>query len=174
MFLIPTPYKFLIAILGAFSLLLGGFFYGRHVGNLDSKVAIANFNQKAQATQVVYQKVAGPATTKIVTQYVDRWHTIKENEDVNKQIAENVVPDHGILSNGWVRTYNNSAAATAIDPASAADATPSGVAANQALGTITDNNATCNSWKAQLNALLDAIEAHNNAIDQANSGKPLK
>jgi hypothetical protein len=171
MFSIPNPYTIALGAAAGIALIGGTFGLGYHVGHLESKVAVSQFVAKKAQVQIQYQQVMGPVTEKIVTQYVDKWHTIKENNDDNTQIAETVVPDHGQLSNGWVYLYNSSTTGTKADPVSAANSAPSGIAANQALATINDNTSTCLQWKNQLNSVLDEVEAHNKTIDTINAGK---
>lgn len=162
--MIPLPIRILSLILG----LVVSFLYGVHVGTMKSKVTISDFTATKTEQQAKIQKEVSEKNIQIVTKYVDRWHTIKEIESVNKEYAKNIVPNQHDLSVGWVSTHNASASSTKVDSTSAANPTPSGVTDNQALETIIDNYSKYHQCSTQLNSVLDVIEAYNNTIDKVN------
>lgn len=166
------PYKFLIGAVGGLLALIGVFFYGMHQGRLESKTAIANLTATKAQQQADYEKKIADAKNNIVTQYVDKWHTIKETQYVNVERVKNVVPSQYELSNGWVSAHDSAARATEVDSTAAADTTPSGFRDNQALVTVVNNYAKYHSCQAQVNSLLDLIEKHNITIDEINRRKP--
>jgi hypothetical protein len=172
--IMSTPYKLLIGSVVGLLALIGAFFYGLHYGKLESKVAISEFGKTAATQQTRYEKNFSEAKTVTVTKYVDRWHTIKEIQYVNVESTKDLVPSQFDLSNGWVSTHNSAAAATKVDPAAAADTTPSGIRDNQALTTVVDNYTKYHTCAAQLNGVLDLIEEHNRIIDDINSKKDKK
>ena len=166
--LIPSPYKILAEFVIGVSLIAGAYFYGHHEGNLESRVAIANFATAKAKSDAVYELQIDQAKNNILVKYVDQYHTTTETHYVNQQAIENSVPDKYILTNGWVSTHDHSATDTAIDSTAAADATPSGVTADQALTIIDNNYAKCRNTASELTALQDLVTAHNTAAQAAN------
>lgn len=166
--LIPSPYKLLGEFVVGVSLIVGAYFYGHHEGNLESQVAIANFQAKKATDDASYQKQIADATGKIIPQYIDKWHVITENHNENQKEIIDHVPDRGILSSGWVYAHDSSATASPIDPTRSVDATPSGIADNQALAVIDSNYTKCNLYKEQLNSVLDMIDANNKIVNDIN------
>lgn len=166
-----VPYKYLAGAVVGLLALIGAFFFGKHFGDLESQVAIERLKGEKATQQAQYEGKMSVEKNKIVTQFVDRWHTIKETQYVNNERAKNDVPSQYVLSNGWVSTHDSAAGATKVDSAAAADDTPSGIRDNQALGTIVNNYAQYHNCQAQVNGLLDLIEKHNQTIDDLNRRK---
>lgn len=169
-----TIYKILGGTVIGLLALIGAFFFGLHFGKLESKVAIADLTAKKATQQAEYEKKLTEVKNTVLTQYVDRWHTIKETQYVNVESAKSRVPSQFELSNGWVSTHDSAAGATKVDPAAATDATPSGIRDNQALITVINNYAKYHSCQSQLNAVLDLIDKHNQTIDEINARKGKK
>lgn len=105
---------------------------------------------------------------KVTVEYVDRIITQKEIQYVTKEVAVNTVPDRVELSNGWVSTHDASARGHLPDAARSADASPSGVKANQALGVVVDNYGTCQQIRTQLITLQDWILETDEQVEEAN------
>jgi len=105
----------------------------------------------------------------IVTKYVDRVKVIKEKEYVYNKQAINNVPNQFELSNGWVYLHDSSARGDPADPARSSDATPSGVADNQALAIIVSNNSAALQNAEQLRAVLEIVRETNRVVEEANA-----
>lgn len=164
--------RFLIGAVVGLAALISAFLYGLSLGKSKSEEAIAKLTAEKAQQQAEYESKISEAKNTIVTQYIDKWHTIKEIKYVNVERAKNVVPSQYKLSNGWVSTHDSAARATEVDDTAAADSTPSGVRDNQALVTVINNYAKYHSCQAQVNSLLDLIEKHNKTIDDINRRKP--
>jgi hypothetical protein len=163
-----TVYKWL-AIGGVLlALCVGCFFYGKHLGDLQSKVAIAAFEVKHQQELTDLLGMQIVTADKIVTQLVTKTKIIHDIGVNNENIANTIVPDHQFLSLGWLRTHDASAIGTTADPTSANDGTPSTTQANTALATVVDNYATCQANAAELSSLQQWINETNANIAKAN------
>ncbi len=79
------------------------------------------------------------------------------------------MPDKQQLSNGWVYTHDASAAGRNADATGSADATPSGVEANQALGTVVNNYSGCQETRQQLISLQNWVIDTKRNIDEQNA-----
>jgi hypothetical protein len=162
MFSIPFPYKLLISV----ALLIGVFFYGYTKGNENGKVAL----QKEIATRNIkiaeLEKKNAEISGKVQIEYIDRVNTIREKEYVYRNLGQNDVPRQHIMSNGWVYTHDISAVSGDADSTRASDASPSGVADNQALLTIISNYANCQATREQLISLQKWIDENKKAVDE--------
>jgi hypothetical protein len=165
---IPLPYRILAGVLLIGGLTLGGYFYGLHVGKLDSKVAIANFQVNKDNEKIDLSEIQSNVVTKIVTKYVTKTVRIKDVGDYNASIINKYVTDHGFLSNGWVYAHDASAAGIPIEPTSAANGTASTVEADQALAVVNENYTTCNQYREQIIGLTGYISGYNAAVTKAN------
>lgn len=163
-----TAYKIVAEVGVVLILCISSFFYGKHVGDLQSEVALSAF--EAKATQQITDLLGMQVVTgnKIVTQTITKTKIIHDVGASNENIANTVVPDHNFLSLGWVRTHDAAATGTAVDSTSAADATPSTTQANSALATVTTNYATCQANAEQLSALQQWINETNANITSVN------
>ena len=163
-----TVYKY-AAIGGlALALAVGGFFYGLHVGNLQSKAAIATYADKRDKQDIDLLGLNTVTVNRIVTQTITQTKVIHDNAVQTSNIAITLVPDHELFSLGWVRTYNASTTGDVPSAADAADATPSSIEANAGLATITENNATCLLYKQRAEALMDWETSQQNNIATVN------
>lgn len=168
--MIPFPYKLLASI----ALLIGVFFYGYTKGSAYAEAELQRFKAKHNEQIAELEKKNSQISTQVVTQYVDRVNTIKEKEYVYLDRAKNDVPRQHIMSNGWVYTHDSSASANDADSTRASDASPSGVADNQALLTIISNYSTCQQTREQLISLQKWITDNKAAIDEVNAKKGKK
>lgn len=178
--LIPPQYKILayvIILVLVVGLLFGGGYKTGHTFAKNHYVAIISEMEKnaaqleAEKAKLQLDLAAEIANVKerIVTKYVDRVRVIKEKEYVYRDKATNVVPDRVELSNGWVSVHDAAAIGSEdADDARAADATPSGVKANQALAVITDNYSACRANAEQLTALQEYVREVQKVVDKAN------
>lgn len=165
--MIPFPYK----LLAGLALFAGVFFFGYMRGSAAGKAEVAAFAQKATQRANDLEKKNNEISNKVQVKYVDRVNTIKEKQYVYVDTAKNVVPRQHDLSNGFVYTHDISATNGNADPTRAADASPSGVADNQALATVVTNYSICQQTKEQLIALQQWIRENQAAIDEVNKKK---
>ena len=162
MFSIPFPYKLLI---GA-ALLIGIFFYGYTKGNENGKAALQKEIAARNVKIAELEKKNAEISGKVQIEYIDRVNTIREKEYVYRNLGQNDVPRQHIMSNGWVYTHDISAVSGDADSTRASDASPSGVADNQALLTIISNYANCQATREQLISLQKWIDENKKAVDE--------
>jgi len=174
--LIPPQYKIVFYALLVAAVFGAGFYTGHkfaanHYEAVISKMKEEEATLRAEKAELQTKLTAEIANVKevIVTKYVDRIKIVKEKEYVYRDQAINNVPDHNILSDGWVYLHDTSAAGnTDADPARSSDATPSGVEANQALAVVTENYGACNANAEQLKSLQDFVREAQKAVETAN------
>ena len=162
--MIPLPYK----LLAGAALILGVFVFGYMKGSAYAEAELQRFAAKNATLTADMEKKNSEISTEVVTQYVDRVNTIREKEYVYRDVAKTVVPSQSVLSNGWVFTHDASATGSNADATRSSDASPSGIADNQALFTIIGNYATCQANAEQLIALQKWIADNKTAIDELN------
>lgn len=163
--MIPLPYKLLAGI----ALIIGVFLFGYMKGSANAEAELAWYAARASEQIAELEKKNSVISTQVVTEYVDRVNTIKEKEYVYLERAKNDVPDTTILSNGWVLVHNASTQGSDADAAGAADASPSGIAANQALATVVANYSNCKANAEQLRSLQEWVVKSKEAVDKANA-----
>lgn len=150
--LIPLPYKILglviiIAAVGSLGYFKG---YTTAVDKAEQEKIKYMLEQEQKYAELLKKK--NKVEEKIVIEYVDRIQYITKWRTKNVEVVK-LVPDTGELSNGWVHVHNSSAEGRNADSAAAADATPSGIGTAEAVGTISDNYATCHETAERLKAL---------------------
>jgi len=160
-----------IGIVLVVSLLLfcGGAWWGYTKGSAKSEAVISAYEKKLTDLQTKLDEKQVQIIDHVITKYVTKVVHIKDVGEHNENVAKTVVPDTGVLSNGWVYTHNAAAANQEADPARAVDDTSSGVKDTEALATVIDNYATYNKLKAQLEALQQYINETNASIDAENA-----
>ncbi len=163
--MIPLPYK----ILASIALLIGVFAFGYMKGSASADTKIAKFAAEKSELLAKIEKKNSEISTTVVTEYVDRVNVIKEKEYVYIELAENDVPIQHIMSNGWVYTHDISASGNDADATRASDATPSGIADNKTLVTITSNYSTCEQTAAKLIQLQKWITDNKAQIEKSNA-----
>ena len=178
--LVPPQYKlaaYILAVLLVVAILFGGGYKVGHTFATNHYTAIiAEMERDAAQLEADKAKLQGDLEKEIanikiqvVTKYIDRIKVIKEKEYVYRDQAINVVPDRTDLSNGWVSVHDAAAAGNPdADSTRAADATPSGVKANQALAVVTDNYSACHENAEQLTALQEYVREVQKVVDKAN------
>jgi hypothetical protein len=178
--IMTTVYKWL-AILGiGFALAVAGFFYGKHDGDEESKVAISQYAAKVTAITNQLNQVLQPEQIQVVTKYVTQ--TIHDqqvgvdNEKAATQLVKEVPPVSNLaddvnkfLSNGWVSTYNSATADTTVSSAAASDGAASTFTAIDALRNDTTNYAICNQYKATIVTLQTTINDYNAGVMKVNA-----
>ena len=123
-----------------------------------SKVEIAKYEGRVQALNAKVAQANAQVDVKVVTEYKDRVHNIDHTVYETRDIIRNKVAQQFVLSRGWVYAYNQSVLGLALDPALAADKTPSTTSELMALSeTLAPNNGVCLANQAQLDALQKAI-----------------
>lgn len=163
--MIPLPYK----LLASLALLIGVFVFGYMKGSAYADTKIAEYAAEKSELLAKLEKKNSEISTTVVTEYVDRVNIIKEKEYVYRDVAENDVPSQHIMSNGWVYTHDISATNGDADSTRASDASPSGVADNTTLVTITSNYSICEQNAAQLIQLQRWITDNKAQIEKSNA-----
>lgn len=165
--IIPFPVKIMVLLM----LISGALGFGYMKGSEQGKLAIASLEAKSQEQIAELEKKNSEISNKVVTQYVDKIHTVKEKEYVYVDAAKNSVPAQSDMSNGWVYLHDVSASGGDADASRSSDATSSGIKDNEALITIIGNYSRCNQNASQLTALQSWIEENKKAIDESNAKK---
>lgn len=177
--IIPPQYRLVAYIIIAI-LLIGGLFGGgyktghtfatNHYTAIIAQMKEEAATLRAEKAELQTKLTAEIANVKerIVTKYVDRVKIITKKEYVYREQATNNVPDRTELSNGWVSLHDDAATGRDADPTRSSDATGSGIAANQALATVTENYAACHANAAQLTALQEYVREVQRVVAEAN------
>jgi hypothetical protein len=150
----------LLAALGAYVC-----FTGHRLDAAEQRAAVAEASAGAARADLA----ASRGSEHIVTQYVDRVHTIYVHGATLTQKVPIYVTAHDdaacTVPLGFVRLHDAAAAsATLPDSAGAADARPSGLALSAVAGTVADNYTTCHATAAQLTALQDWVRANSEPV----------
>jgi hypothetical protein len=103
------------------------------------------------------------ATTRVVTQYVDRVRAVRgKSETITKEVPiyVNQNDDHRcIINNGFVRLHNAAATNELPSSTSGANEAPASVALSTVAETVAENYGTCHENAAQLEALQEWVRA---------------
>jgi hypothetical protein len=177
--LIPPQYKMLayIIIIGVVLAAAAGVgaktahtFTKNHYVAIITKMEAEEAKLRAANAELTVKLQAEIANIKerVITKYVDRVKIVKEKEYVYRDQATTVVPDRTELSNGWVYLHDAAASGTDAESTRSADATPSGVAANQALAVVAENYATCQANAEQLTSLQEYVREVEKVVTEAN------
>lgn len=167
--LIPLPYRIIGGLLIVAVVILGSYATGYQDGGDKCRSDWDKENAKAASAVQQAQEKIGENNDANVTQYVDRWNTIKEKEYVYVDTAKSRVPNQRDMSNGWVYLHDQAAKADNADPALASDEASSGIKDNQALAVVVSNYSQCLQDKNQLIALQAWITDTKKTVDEANS-----
>jgi hypothetical protein len=166
-----TVYKYL-AIGGiVLALIVGAGWKGYSMGKATAAATINAYVAKRDAEDASLLGVDTKIADRIVTQYVTTTKVIHDVQTQTQTVIHNNVPDHELLSNGWLCAHNSSALGAVPSAACASDAAPSTVEANSALSTVSDNYATCRTNAAELTALQAFLNGQQSAIAAANKVK---
>jgi len=130
-----------------------------------SKVEIQKYEGKVKDLNTKLVIEQGKITTKIVTQYVDRYIEREKVIYKNRDVIVSSVPEQFTFSKGWIYAHNQSALDKDIDPKLAANAESSGVTDRSGLSIISDNNGICNQNADQLEALQEWIRQNEKATN---------
>lgn len=135
-----------------------GFWMGQQTMKEDYDALQAKFNNQSEKVNTV-----------VVTEYVDRIQEVVKWRTKNVELISVVPVNNCELSDGWVHVHDSSAQASYAEASRAADATPSGVEANQALTTIVENYAVCQENAERLSALQSWVKAQEQVILNINT-----
>jgi hypothetical protein len=173
--LIPPQFRILAYVLIIAAIFGGGYWVGHTFAKNHYTAIIATMKLESEELKRKQAELQTALTVeianikeRIVTQYIDRIKVVKEKEYVYRDQATNVVPDRTELSNGWVYLHDSSARGIDADPTRSADATGSGVEANQALATVVENYGTCQANAEQIASLQNYAREAKKAVDVAN------
>lgn len=103
------------------------------------------------------------AQTNVLIKYVEKVTEIKtKGKETIKYVPQIITKEVDAacnLPNGFVRLHNSAVDASAVESRPDVDAAPSGIELSTATETIVSNYTQCNAQRAQLNALIDVVEA---------------
>jgi len=168
--MIGIPWHIQLLVVGVAFTAIGTYSYlkgrsdGKAIGERKIEKLVSDYKDKILQLEKENTKIIN----NVVTEYVDKVRTVKEKEYVYVKVAQESVPSKCELSSGWVYLHDTSAKNDNADPTRAADATPSGVKDNQALGTVTENYSRCEQNAQQLIALQKWIRDNQAAIAKLN------
>lgn len=169
MFSIPNPYVIIGGAAAAIAMVVVIYTTGFNAGKKNGELQISNFANAAQAQMQEIQKGQVKVEEKILIKYNDRIVYRNIQNARTQEVIADYVPDRNTeLSNGWVFTHDASATGRDAEPARAADDSPSGVTANQALFRVNENYNTCKATRDQLTALQDWIKQTQANIEAEN------
>ncbi len=173
--LIKSPQTAIIkvlAIIGVVSLIaIGSYYYGYRTAHKECQNVITKYELDASKKSDELHTIQLHIVDKLVPEYITKIQKIEKVKKVNVYVAENYVPDHEYLSDGWLYVHNAAVEGTEAVTSSAANATPSSVTAGQALAVVTENYAICKENAQQLIGLQNYIKAYNAAVDKVNKNK---
>lgn len=166
---LSTVYKWL-AIGGVLlALCVGCYFYGHHVGAMSGQVALADYQAKHDQEVTELLGVNQATADRIVLQTQTQVKTIYVHDKaIQEQIPSLTDTEH--LSFGWVRLYNNSLSpsGSVSSPTGGTDDAVEAIGAIDALKGITDNNTTCLTYKARVDAIVQFENEQQDNIAKAN------
>jgi hypothetical protein len=173
--LIPPQYKWIAYVVVILAIFLSGVYTGYDWAATKYKAQITILEDKMKIFVLEKQELSSRleaslanVRVEVITKYVDRVRVIKEKQYVYRDQVVNVVPNQFQLSSGWVSLHDASARGEDADPTRSADATPSGVEDNQALGVIIENYETCRTNAEQLIGLQEYVKEAQKIVAQAN------
>jgi hypothetical protein len=164
---------------------VGSYFYGVHVGDDNSKIAIASYAANVTKLTTELDDAIQPQAISVVTKYVtqvihDQQSGVNNNATAKTIVKEvptsNVAADNvsKFVSNGFVSVYNSAIAGTTATSASAADGAASSFTAIDVLANDTRNYATCNEVREELIGLQTWVNDYNADIAKINSANKKK
>jgi len=166
----PVPdfvVKWVAIGLAAVVLIIGSFSAGYYKAHKSGEEKLAVAAAKANEKYIELQKKKVIVQEKIVTEYVDKIVEVTKWRTKNVEVTK-LVPDTGVLSNGWVSVHDSSATGRYADPARASDATSSGVTTVEALAGVVNNYGVCRATTEQLVSLQKWILEQQKLVDESN------
>lgn len=157
--LIPTPSQALIVI----ALIICAFVKGM---SYEQDMTIAN---QAVRTVTVAKRQAA-VTVRVVTKYVDRIQTIREQgAEIIREVPVYVTKEDDArctVPGGFVRLHDAAATNTVPDPARISDAQAAGIALSAVGSTVAGNYERCHENSAQLEALQEWVREQQKATNE--------
>jgi hypothetical protein len=169
MSIIPFPYNLIAGSVLFVAVIGGAFAYWKHSVATEVNKEIAAYVAKKTKDDQALEAIDVRTNIKIETQYVDRVKTITVQGKDNVQTIIQYVHDNELLSNGWVRDHDISAAGGSIGSPTSTDSSPSTFTAVDALTTVSNNYATCNIYKEQVIAWQNWFAETNANITKQNA-----
>lgn len=164
---IPTPYKIIAGLVLCITIVSFSAYKGYSYGVMKEEKKIADYKAQLTTLNADLNIAKVNIQIQVITKYVDRVVTIHDVVVKNHDVIR-LVPDTGILSKGWVAVHNGTVLGLPVETAAASDATPSGVAANEALGTVVTNYGSCQDNQAKLDALQEYVTVIKSQVDTYN------
>jgi len=147
--LIPSYYLIGAGIILLGGLLLWGKIWFHNKVEAEAQKEINAYIVQKNKDDAELHEISTGVNTKVQIQYVDRVKVITKVVHDNSDVITKNVPDvKTILSEGWVSSFNSSVQGLNIDPTAAANTTPSGVSAVDALNVDNANYGICLQYKA--------------------------
>lgn len=146
----------LLKVVAAIGLMLAlaGTSWVKGAGHVQAKWDAANLS--ATVANVQHGKRQAEITTQVVTQYVDRWRTVRAaGETIIKEVPVYVPTDSPALPGGFRLLHDAAATGQLPDAAGSADAAT--VPAQDAAETVAGNYLTCRENAEQLMALQEWV-----------------
>jgi hypothetical protein len=151
--MIPIPLPLKWVVLGGLMVVVAGFSYLK--GGEAARRDLASYKAKIELMQAQLAEAQAKVTTKVVTQYVERVRTVKEQSDVLAKEAGLAVSG---TCPGSVGVFHD-AAALQVPPAPGGS--DEGTTDAQALtGTIIQNYGTCHEVREQLKSLQEWVRSN--------------
>lgn len=165
-----SNYKIIAVILAVISIIVGAYFKGRYEVQVEwdlEKAVVAKELAELRAKQ-------NEKTVEVVTKYVDRVQIVKEKGDVITEYVDRWITkkdDYTYVLPGKFRVLHDAAARSEVpDTARLADEATPKVELSTTTRTITDNYKLCNETREQLISLQDWIVAMEKESKKAQSG----
>lgn len=143
-------------ILALFAATIGSTYYVAYNKGLNvSAVEIQKYKTKVSDLTNKLTTAQGKVDVQVVTKYLEGLTKVVEKEGKTITVVKEVVPEQFKFSKGWVYSYNQSVLGADVDPALAADTSPSSISdAKVLIDTIIPNN-----YKSRRNiAKLDSLQ----------------
>ena len=160
---ISWPYRILALITLLVTLPVFGFVKG--MSYQQDKTIV---NQAVRTVAVV--KRQAEVTVKVITKYVDRIQTIREQgAAIIKEVPVYVTKEDDArcaVPGGFVRLHDAAATNTVPGPARISDAQAAGIALSTVASTVSDNYGRCHENSAQLEALQEWVREQQRATNE--------
>lgn len=164
---IPTHVWFLIAFALVYAY---GFYTGADSANKRFKQKEDAMLVESLKSEIKFKDDINELNTRLTESYAKRNIVIREATKNNENLAL-TTHDSSIASTGFVQLHDKAAKSELADPTASLDGTPSGVAYNQVLSTVSANYGSCNEYREQLIGLQNWILEYNQKLSKKDKNK---